>query len=282
MSGEHKSGLQSKDLSLEEFKAILPTLISQDIPVVLASDFDETLCSQYVYDPKAISHKPNILPALIDEANRIQSPVILVTSRSAEEKFFWDEACKLLASKNLPVICENGSVLFFPNSRDREIVILAPADHLAKVNLIKQSTFSENLFGSDVELIIRKNRLATVEFRIQSLETKVGMPEFHERLIKHLINSFDLEDLTIISSRSSLSLQSCQIDKGSGLKKALETLGIERKDIFIVAMGDAPNDAELLKCADLSIAVKKGALANADFVVDSGDLAALEVMKSIK
>lgn len=98
----------------------LPFLIPQE-GTVLLSDFDETLCSRYQYDPFTRNHQPQLDRNLLLETQRIISPLFIATSRSSSEDVVKNVLPSLLGGRNLPIICENGSILFFPNGNQQEV-----------------------------------------------------------------------------------------------------------------------------------------------------------------
>ena len=110
----------------------------------------------------------------------------------------------------------------------------------------------------------------------------VGDPTLYGELAQLLSERFDLTDLDLVSSNNSLSIQPRGINKGVAFLQALALEGIIRSSIFIVGLGDAPNDKELFEQADLRIGVRKEAEPLADIIVNEGDRATLVVMKGMK
>lgn len=63
-----------------------------------------------------------------------------------------------------------------------------------------------------------------------------------------------------------------EVDKGEGLKRLAETLGIKQEEV--IAMGDAGNDLSMVKYAGLGVAMENGfaeVKENAQFITKSND-----------
>jgi hydroxymethylpyrimidine pyrophosphatase-like HAD family hydrolase len=97
-----------------------------------------------------------------------------------------------------------------------------------------------------------------------------------------LLDKFDLTNMDLVSSNSSLSIQPKGINKGSAFLQALTLMDLNRNGLFVIGLGDALNDKEIFEQSDLGIAVRKGAKADADLTVDEGDKTTLLVMRNIK
>lgn len=150
--------------------------------------------------------------------------------------------------------------------------------------LILSKEIRELKFGSfleDKELVIKENRRATVELRVQS-RLGIGDPTAYTNLVDILLQSkLDLEGLRFVSSSSSLSIQAKDINKGNAFLRALKLLDIDRKDVFVIGLGDAENDQEIFQEADLGIAVRNPASHMADLFIDGGDKTALQIMRYV-
>lgn len=146
---------------------------------------------------------------------------------------------------------------------------------------IKEDILGVGSNFKDRELLIKSSRIATIEMRIQHM-SGVGDPSLYEELAQMLVGRFDLSNLDLVSSNNSLSVQPRGINKGTAFLQALAAMGIERSSLFVIGLGDAPNDREIFEQADLGFAVRKGAKAHADLVVDEGDRTTLLVMQGMK
>lgn len=256
---------------------ILPDLIPKGMPVVVLSDFDETLCSTYTYDPETKTHWPEMNQHLLDQIQRMTSPIIIATSRAADEMVITTKVSQLVAGKNLPILCENGGVLYFPDSGNTLVLTtdqqIAQLDDLRK--LIATMRVTPEL--AQRELIFRTQRLATIEVRIQD-KSGVGTPQFYPELERLVKEQFDTSALDFVSSNNSMSIHAKGINKRSGFQEALKHMGLRREAIFVIGLGDAVNDKPIFEEADLGIAVRPTAQGLSDIFVDGGDQVALSVL----
>lgn len=270
-------GLPSGELSLRDFELILPSLIPTG-DVAMLSDFDETLCSSYDYDAASKTHWPNINRHILTEARRIKSPLFIATSRSSREPVVQTACASLVIHRGLPIICENGAVLFFP-ARGEEIV-LATDEQRQQVDEIKKNIFGVSSNFKNRELLIKNKRIATIEMRIQHM-SGVGDPSLYEDLVQMLSERFDLSNLDLVISNNSLSIQPRGINKGTAFLHALSVMGFKRSSLFVVGLGDAPNDREIFEQSDLGIGVRNEAGQFSDIIVNEGDKVTLAVIKAV-
>lgn len=131
---------------------------------------------------------------------------------------------------------------------------------------------------TEVEAEINKINTTIVDF--QTIEddeniTKVMMIDPEEILDKAIekLPKEVYEKYTVLRSTPYfLEFMNKEVDKGKGLKKLAETLGIKREEV--IAMGDAGNDLSMIKYAGLGIAMENGfseVKENADFITKSND-----------
>ncbi|MCG2691334.1 hypothetical protein L6272_00750, partial [Microgenomates group bacterium] len=128
--------LTSHEISLEQLndklKSILIDAHHRGLEPMVFSDFDNTLCDHYVFDPQNNIHLPQINPE-ISRLAKITS-LFIATARFADDPAISIIVQKLFRSGgwfNQPVICENGGVIFFPATGKKQI--LAPTNFLDAV-----------------------------------------------------------------------------------------------------------------------------------------------------
>ena len=192
----------------------------------------------------------------------------------------------MLGKRNPPVVCENGAIIFFPNDTSKKTISFLSEDQRKEFNKLQDRVSKirlKSIFAaSEVEVLMRNHRMTSIDFRIQHKITKVGIPDLYGELSTFIESQFDLDSFSVVSSLNSLSIQLKNINKLVGVKKAIELLGLKRNEIFLIGMGDAPNDKELLEGADLSIAVREGASQYAKLFINQGDVAAIMTLNHIK
>lgn len=271
----------SDTLSISDLRTILPSLLPTDRPLLVASDFDETLCNTYIYDPVTQNHIPQLNPDLVSLVTEKKIPLIIVTGRTASEAGMQQSIIPFIESVGGMIVCENGGVII--NAQGEEIVVATPEEQedLQQMKAIL-STFDLQMHFPDLEVHIRTSRKSLIEVRIQDEKGK-GDPAPHalaEQILNTLIQPLGLS-LQAVSSNYSVSIQPKSISKARGLHAALKQYGIDRDDIFVIAMGDGPNDKELLQDADIGIAVGTPAKDFANVLVQGGENTALAVFECL-
>lgn len=277
MTSDNEMRSPSGELSLRDLEIILPSLIPSGDTAVL-SDFDETICSKYSYDSTSKTHWPDIDEKILLGARRMRSPLFIATSRSSNEPVVQTAVASLVANRGLPIICENGAVLFFPE--EGEEIILATDEQRKQIDEVRKKISEVSSEFRDRELIIKDGRIATIEMRVQHV-SGVGDPTMYDELTQLLLGRFDLSGLELVSSNNSLSIQPRGINKGTAFLQALTMMNLRRGGLFVIGLGDAPNDREIFERADLGIAVRDGAKTSADIFVNQGDKATLLVMQNL-
>jgi phosphoglycolate phosphatase (TIGR01487 family) len=83
-------------------------------------------------------------------------------------------------------------------------------------------------------------------------KTEIGLRrDFDVEKAKQLINK--IPEVELIDTGFAVHIKSRRVNKGVGLKKVAELMGLEVQDF--AAIGDSPNDIEMLKVAGFGIAV---------------------------
>lgn len=262
-------------------------------PIQVVSDFDETQSSTYVFSNKWNTHVPKIRTDLFQEAQLLVNPMCLATARTSSEPVSWVMWHKL-SRLPMPLVAENGAVLVWPSIRmtqPAQTEILAPREQTEIMRRI-QKDLQTGLIGElevpkGHEVVLRPNRIATVEIRAQDASTKKGAPDDYIALTKQLQDLFPeaMSQIEIVSSGSSLGIQPIGVSKESGIRAALSRSGVEKNDVFLVGMGDNNNDKPLFdfvkKNGGITIGVRPTAGKGCDFTFDGGDETSLHVLKTI-
>lgn len=268
-------------------------VLAQGRSVQIISDFDDTQSSTYVFSRKWDTHVPKIKVDLSQEAQRLVNPMCLATARTSSEAVSWVIWNKLSRAP-MPLVVENGAVLVWPSDRvtqPAEVEILASSEQTKIMRQI-QEELKAGLIGklkipTGHEVVLRPNRIATVEIRAQDINTKVGTPDDYVPLTEQLQSLFPetLSQIEIISSGSSLGIQPVGVNKESGILAALSRSGIDISDVFLIGMGDNRNDGPLFslvkKNKGLTIGVRPNVGNMCDFVFNGGDEISAQVLKTI-
>jgi phosphoglycolate phosphatase (TIGR01487 family) len=184
--------------------------------LTLACDYDGTLASHGQIGPSTRQ-------ALL-RFKKSGGKIVLVTGRLLGELL---KVCPELHLFDF-VIAENGALLHDPATQETQVLADPPAlDFLAR---LRERNVHPLSFGHVI--------VATVQMHLHPVNT--------------IITEMGLE-LDIIFNRESLMILPRGLNKATGLKLALERLGIPPRNV--VGVGDAENDAAFLEMCGFSVAV---------------------------
>lgn len=292
-----KDQLKSESLSIADFcRFILPTELKklpQRKQIIVISDFDETQCSSYIFSSHWNTHVPKIRADLSCEAKQLINPLCIATARTATEPASW-LIWHQLSKQPVPLVTENGAVLVWPADKISQPAITKILASSEQLEIIRKIQFELekglieklNIFTNH-EVILRTERLATVELRAQEIDTKKGTPADHKE-IETLLKSIFPETIPlidIINSGNSLGIQPKGISKATGIKSALDLAGIKLDTIFPIGLGDNQNDVSLFDFVKqhhgITIGVRPTAKELCDFTFEGGDEISFQVLQTI-
>lgn len=243
--------IEKRGQLLPEHLASLDWLVKNDgrSPVVL-TDFDHTLCQDYAYDPRTHNHVPAVTPEVISASMGVH--MVIATGRRANHPYLskmWDDN---LAKVHTPIIAENGGTLVYASSGKLNFVDLVEHDDFA---VLKDYTYSalESLgsLPSGQNLIIKEGRTCMIT-RLED-DTGVVWPEHQNWLSEKLKLILTGVAVSVVNSRTSVTVQLEGIDKRRAFRTYLNLLGVNRDDICVIGLGDAENDFPIFEEADISI-----------------------------
>lgn len=181
----------------------------------IASDYDSTLAHEGRVAPKTLN--------VLQRARKAGNNLILITGRTLDEL---STVFSETAVFNL-IVAENGAILLDPTTGAEEC--LCPPF---------PASFLTQLSERGVPFSVGKRVIAT------------RRP--HEIVIGQVIAQLNLR-LAVSLNRESVMVLPRGIDKGSGLKAALQRLNIPLSEV--VGIGDAENDIPFLRLCGISAAV---------------------------
>ena len=202
--------------------------------VALASDYDGTL-----------AHNGEVTEKTVEAIRQLKGSgrkFILVTGRilsELQDVFPQYELCDL-------IVAENGGLLWNPATRAE--TLLAPPPPVQFVEELKRRGVSPLSEGRVI--------LAT------------WMP--HETVVFETIRDLRLE-MQVIFNKGAVMILPSGVNKGSGLKAALEVLGLSPHNV--VSVGDAENDHTLLQLSEAGVVVSNAlpSLKEAADLITTGD-----------
>jgi HAD superfamily hydrolase (TIGR01484 family) len=184
--------------------------------LALATDYDGTLAD----GGKVAEPTWQAVQRLRDSGRK----VVLVTGRELDDLL---RICPPLDRFDR-VVAENGGVLYRPQTR--ETVVLGPTPPKAFVARLRDRGIAPLSIG----------------------HTIVATTEPHETIVMEAIRDFGLE-LRVILNKGSVMVLPTGINKASGLRAALDELGLSPHNT--VGIGDAENDLDFLHLCRCSVAV---------------------------
>jgi hydroxymethylpyrimidine pyrophosphatase-like HAD family hydrolase len=182
---------------------------------VLATDYDGTIAFEGRVEQRTI----DALVGLRDSGVRL----LLVTGRELTDLFNTFDRPDIFDR----IVAENGAVLYSPSTQQLERLASAPPAPLV-----------ERLTRAQIPFSVGHSVVATVE------------P--HEQTVIAAIHDLAL-DWHIIFNKGSVMALPSDVTKASGLRAALEALGLRAS--ATVAVGDAENDLVFLRGCGLAVAV---------------------------
>lgn len=203
--------------------------------LALATDYDGTLATSGRVSAETV--------ALLHKFRRSGRRVILVTGRVLQELLdVFPEAVEMDA-----LVVENGAVWYEPETQRMELLGEKTPTELV----------TELQRGGASPLIVGKCIVATIE-----PYGKVALDAVHKLGLEH----------HIVFNKGSVMILPPGVDKGSGLRFALENLGLSPDNT--IGIGDAENDHALLQAAGLGVAVANALPAlkeRADWVTEGAE-----------
>jgi len=183
--------------------------------LVLAADYDGTLASDGVLSPTTL--------AALQRLSASGRKLVMVTGRHMPDLKTVFTNLEIFHR----VVAENGALLYRPETREERLLGEAPPQ-----------AFLEALSKNGVPFSAGRGIVATCE------------P--HEDAVLNTIRDLGLE-LQVIFNKGSVMVLPSGVNKGTGLKAALDELGISAHNV--VAVGDAENDHALLAASECGVAV---------------------------
>ncbi|MGV2828780.1 HAD family hydrolase [Myxosarcina sp. GI1(2024)] len=184
--------------------------------LALASDYDGTLATDGIVDRATVD-------ALL-ELKQLKIKLILATGRRIPSL---SQVFDHLGIFDL-VVAENGALIYHPQTDKSQL--LCPPVSLELCDRLRQQGVSKLATG----------------------EAIIGTWEDDRPVIERTLRELDLP-LQIIPNKRALMILPTGVNKASGIKTALEQLGLSPADV--VGVGDAENDLDLLDLCGLGVAV---------------------------
>lgn len=279
-----------KELSLDAVVQVTERKIrKQGKPVMIVSDIDDTLTHTHVFSVEHNTHIPQFSPDMVAATQNLPRPLVLATGRPMHDPAVL-ATWRQLSGKFTPLIVENGGIIFHPP----QFEISPKAGNPEKLAEVKESLSEQisllreqNIIQDEEEVIFDTNRKTSIEVRIQNIATKKGNAATHKEVAKHIQHILLPHNLIAVTSGSSVSIHAPDIQKGETAVHALFNISplnkfhLNRKDVFLITLGDNENDFSLFDIADLGIGVSALTLGHSDLTCVHGAEVSLEIIKKV-
>lgn len=225
-----------------------------DKNLIVITDLDGTLLDHYSYDFN------DAQPAL-DLLNELDIPVILNSSKTAAEILPIRERLR----NNYPFIVENGGGIYMPVNTDYEVVILGESRQQF-LPLLRELRSGLKLRFKGFSEMSNRELAALTGLPLQDCEN-ARLRDFTEPLY------WQDDEAALSSFRDALETHGLQLTRGgrfvhvSGITDKGKSVAwlrnyYQRQDdggVYVIALGDSPNDTRMLECADYALVIRSPA-----------------------
>ena len=162
-------------------------------------------------------------------------------------------AVAALRNLNIPVVIATGNVLCVARAVARLLgtsgIIIAENGGIVECGRVESDTSHLKECNDALEILEK-------HFSLERLDPEARITEIGLR------RNFDVEEarkllgdapVDIVDTGFAIHIKSKKINKGTGLKQIAQMMGLDARDF--VAIGDSPNDIEMIKAAGLGVAV---------------------------
>lgn len=163
-------------------------------------------------------------------------------------------AVEALRSLHIPVVIATGNVLCFARAASKLIgtggILIGENGGVVECGAVEYDT--SHLKECEEAFEFLKEHFTLERLDTEYRKTEVGLRRnFDVEKAKELLERFP--DVEIVDTHYAVHIKSKKINKGIGLKKVANLMGLDVKDF--VAIGDSPNDIEMLRVSGFGVAV---------------------------
>jgi len=163
-------------------------------------------------------------------------------------------AVEALRSLHVPVVIATGNVLCFARATSTLVgmggIVIGENGGVVECRAVEYDT--SHLKECEVAFDFLKKHLTLERLDPEYRKTEVGLRRnFDVEKARELLKGFP--DIEIVDTHFAVHIKSKKINKGKGLKRVAELMGLDAKDF--VAIGDSPNDIEMLRFSGFGVAV---------------------------
>lgn len=163
-------------------------------------------------------------------------------------------AVKALRSVKVPVIIATGNVLCFARAAAKLVgtcgFVIAENGGVVEYEEVECDTSYIRKCEEAFDMLSRHFTLERLDAEFRKTEIALRR-NFDVEKARHMLRVFP--EIDIVDTGFAVHIKSRSINKGTGLKRLAELMGISARDV--VAIGDSPNDIEMLKASGFGVAV---------------------------
>ena len=163
-------------------------------------------------------------------------------------------AVDALRNMQAPVVIATGNILCFARAAAKLVgtggIVIAENGAVIECGIVESDT--SHLKECEDAFEFLKKHFALEKLDQEYRKTEIGLRRnFDVRRARQML--LDYPEIEIVDTGFAVHIKSKTINKGTGLKRIADLMGLDAKDF--VAFGDSPNDIEMLKTAGLGVAV---------------------------
>jgi phosphoglycolate phosphatase (TIGR01487 family) len=163
-------------------------------------------------------------------------------------------AVEALRSLRVPVVIATGNVLCFARAVSKLLgtggIVIAENGGVVECGRVESDT--SHIKDCEEAFDFLKGHFALERLDSEYRETEIGLRRnFDVEKAKEMLRRSP--EIVIVDTGFAVHIKSKSVNKGTGLKRIAEMMGLDARDF--VAIGDSPNDIEMLKASGFGVAV---------------------------
>ncbi len=164
-------------------------------------------------------------------------------------------AVEALRSLQVPVVIATGNILCFARAASKLVgtggIVIAENGGVVECGVVDYDMAHIKECEKAFEFLSRHFALERLD--AENRKTEIGLRRNFdvEKARQMLMKEFP--ELDIVDTGFAVHIKSKKVNKGTGLKRIAELMGLDAKDF--VAIGDSPNDIEMLEASGFGVAV---------------------------
>ncbi len=163
-------------------------------------------------------------------------------------------AVEALRSLKVPVVIATGNVLCFARAVSKLLgtggIVIAENGGVVECGKVESDT--SHMKECEEAFDFLKEHFALERLDPENRITEIGLRRnFDVEMARQMLKEFP--EVEIMDTGFAVHIKSRKINKGTGLKRIAELMGLDAREL--VAIGDSPNDIEMLKASGFGVAV---------------------------